>query len=129
MFAVVNRLGAGLSGASLRQTVLSNNLANANTPGFKRSDVSFASQLRGHNPSRFSVRQTQPGHQTGRSRPSPSSLMQRDTSTLMRNDDNNVDVDREMVYIMENQLHYQAMADTANRHLQMLRSAISEGGR
>src|SRR5690242_21671066 len=35
----------GLEGASLRQQVLSNNLANANTAGFKRSDVDFQSSL------------------------------------------------------------------------------------
>lgn len=39
MFKLVDRLSVGLSKASLRQTVLSNNLANFNTPGFKRSDV------------------------------------------------------------------------------------------
>ncbi|WP_461365334.1 flagellar basal body rod protein FlgB, partial [Candidatus Darwinibacter acetoxidans] len=39
VFKLVDRLSVGLSKASLRQTVLSNNLANFNTPGFKRSDV------------------------------------------------------------------------------------------
>ena len=38
-------LQRGLQGASLRQQLLSNNLANANTAGFKRSDVDFESAL------------------------------------------------------------------------------------
>lgn len=129
MFHTVDRLGTGLSGASLRHRVLSSNLANANTPGFKRSDVDFASQLNRHSPSRFAMRQTQPAHLASRRQSLGGPIVSRDTSTWMRNDANNVDVDREMVYLMENQLHYQAMADAANRHLQMLRAAISEGGR
>ena len=34
-----------MQGSLLRQQVLANNLANANTPGFKRSDVDFQSAL------------------------------------------------------------------------------------
>ena len=40
-------LERAMSGASLRQTALSNNIANANTAGYKRSDVDFASTLAG----------------------------------------------------------------------------------
>ena len=36
-------LERAMSGSELRQSVLANNLANANTPGFKRSDVDFQS--------------------------------------------------------------------------------------
>ena len=38
-------LERAMSGAQMRQQVLANNLANANTPGFKRSDVDFHSAL------------------------------------------------------------------------------------
>ena len=38
-------LERGMQGASLRQQLLSNNIANVNTPGFKRTDVDFSSQL------------------------------------------------------------------------------------
>jgi flagellar basal-body rod protein FlgB len=36
-----NFLGAGLKGVSLRQAVIANNIANLNTPGFRRSDTMF----------------------------------------------------------------------------------------
>src|SRR6201992_4522531 len=36
-----------ISGASLRNTVLSNNIANADTPGFQPSDVDFHAALAG----------------------------------------------------------------------------------
>ena len=38
-------LQQALAGASARQQVLANNVANANTPGFTRSDLDFHSQL------------------------------------------------------------------------------------
>jgi flagellar basal-body rod protein FlgB len=36
-----NFLEAGLKGVSLRQAVIANNIANLNTPGFRRSDLVF----------------------------------------------------------------------------------------
>ena len=38
-------LEAAMRGASMRQTLLTNNLANADTPGFQPKDVNFQSQL------------------------------------------------------------------------------------
>jgi flagellar basal-body rod protein FlgB len=38
-------LEAGLKAASVKQSVIANNIANADTPGFKRSDVRFGSLL------------------------------------------------------------------------------------
>src|SRR3954465_1083399 len=38
-------LDRAISGAAMRQQVLANNMANAETPGFQRSDVDFHSTL------------------------------------------------------------------------------------
>jgi flagellar basal-body rod protein FlgB len=38
-------LEAGLKAASLKQSVIANNIANADTPGFRRSDVRFQNLL------------------------------------------------------------------------------------
>lgn len=38
-------LEAAMRGSMLRQTLLTNNLANANTPGYQREDVNFQSTL------------------------------------------------------------------------------------
>ncbi|MGB4265489.1 MAG: flagellar basal body protein, partial [Limnochordia bacterium] len=42
MFRLVDLVTQGLDAASLRHKILSNNLANVNTPGFRRSDVDFS---------------------------------------------------------------------------------------
>ncbi len=42
---IINYLEAGLRATSLRRAVLANNLANTETPGYRRHDVQFEEQL------------------------------------------------------------------------------------
>ncbi len=42
---IITYLEAGLRAASIRRSVLANNLANSTTPGYRRHDVQFAQQL------------------------------------------------------------------------------------
>ena len=42
---IINYLEAGLRAASVRRSVLANNLANSTTPGYRRHDVQFEQQL------------------------------------------------------------------------------------
>lgn len=131
MFKTVDKLGLGLDKAALRQTVLSNNLANVNTPGFKRSDVvslnRFSQEL--ERAKSFSLAQTHGRHLAGGFRGSHQWAVLKDWSTTMRNDGNNVDPDRERVFLLENQLYYESLVDAVSRKLGQLRSVISEGRR
>ncbi|NLY11503.1 MAG: flagellar basal body rod protein FlgB [Firmicutes bacterium] len=122
IFRIVDQLTKGLDGATLRHNVLSNNLANVNTPGFKRSDVDFQGQLKRHlcsSNTRFSPSSQRPFQ----------FVVEKDRTTIMRNDGNNVDPDREMVLLLENQIQYQAIADVLNRQLSLLKLVIGEGRR
>jgi flagellar basal-body rod protein FlgB len=47
----------------------------------------------------------------------------------MRTDGNNVDVERERVLLLENQLHYESLIDAVSRKLGQLRNVIGEGRR
>ncbi|NMB19575.1 MAG: flagellar basal body rod protein FlgB [Firmicutes bacterium] len=132
MFKVVDRLGTGLSKASLRHNVISNNLANYNTPGFKRSDVEMDTKfsqemMRVQDPKLY---QTNARHLPGttRVRNTPFNVVQ-DHSTTMRNDGNNVDPEREQVLLLENQLYYESLSDAVSRKLGQLRTVIGEGRR
>jgi flagellar basal-body rod protein FlgB len=42
---ILNRLEAGLRGANLRQALIANNLANLDTPGYRRADTNFEKTL------------------------------------------------------------------------------------
>jgi len=104
----------GLQGASLRQQVLSNNLANANTAGFKRSDVDFESSL-------ASALGTSDPEQ---SLQSLAFAPQTDSSTTMTADGNNVDTDTEMADLTENAVQYETLAAVEQQRLAMLKEAM-----
>ena len=74
-----------MQGASLEQQVLSNNLSNANTPGFKRADVNFESALAS------AVSSSDPQSALD----DVSFAPQTDAATAMTADGNNVDLERE----------------------------------
>ncbi len=130
MFKTVDQLQKALGAAAQRHVVLSNNLANANTPGFKRSDVVITSTFAEEYRSRLrrpGAARTHPKHLEFRRNTGVSWRVVQDNSTTMRNDGNNVDPDREMALVAENQLYYQALVEAVNRKLRSLRSAITEG--
>lgn len=136
MFKTVNRLNLGLNKASLRHSVLSDNLANVNTPGFKRSDVEshgvFAEKLRlARTPElkRTNARHLPAPALMSSTRSSLQDAVVTDYSSTMRNDGNNVDLERERVYLMENQLYYDSLIDAVSRKLSQIRSVIGEGRR
>lgn len=123
---VLTVLEKGLSASSLRQKVLADNVANVDTPGFKRSDVDFQSALNAalnRTGPVLALKATVPKHITNGSAESPS-IVRTDSSTSFRNDSNNVDIESEMVNVAKNGLYYNALTRTISSHLGMLRMVI-----
>ncbi len=123
---VLSVLERGLNASSLRQQVLADNVANVDTPGFKRSDVDFELALKaalGRTGSALSLKATVPGHITSGSAEN-NSIVQTDRSTSFRNDANNVDIDSEMVNVAKNGLYYNSLTRTISSQLGMLRMVI-----
>jgi len=116
-------LQKGLDAATLRQEVISNNVANVNTPGFKRSNVTFEEGLkkalagRENNYQRTSLLEDT----------SPESV--KDNRTSMRNDLNNVDMEIEMLNLSSNQIKYNGLIQLLNDRYSNLRYVINEGRR
>jgi len=115
----------GLDAASLRQQALSSNVANVNTPGYKRVDVSFARVLGDTLGSTTRLATTRRRHMQGaESRATPQ--VTRDSSSV-RLDGNNVDVESEMVAVAQNSIYYAALARQLSDRFLRLRLAITEG--
>lgn len=125
---VITRLSGGLDAAALRQRVHADNLANVNTPGFKRSFVQFKGVLE-NAASGKDLAVTADGHIRRSSGDFPGARVVTDTGTAMRPDGNNVDVDREMAELAMNQLYYHALSQQLGDRLGMLRYVINEGRR
>ncbi|MGM0653354.1 MAG: flagellar basal body rod protein FlgB [Bacillota bacterium] len=119
----------GLDAASLRQQVTANNLANLNTPGFQRSDVSFEDQLvKARRAMQVPLVRTHEKHfpQT------PKDIVpqiKKDTTTVRRIDGNNVDIERDMLNMVSNQLRYNTYIQRLNGTYDKWRFVINEGRR
>ncbi|MCM1567372.1 MAG: flagellar basal body rod protein FlgB [Dehalobacter sp.] len=127
---IFNLLEGGLDGLGLRQRVLADNIANNDTPDFKRSDVSFDKILQATMDSMNNtavVSGTEPGHIpiTGTGLTS-NGFVVKDENTTYRNDGNNVDIDLEMTRLAENTLQYNSLSRMLTMHLSMLKQAIQE---
>jgi flagellar basal-body rod protein FlgB len=125
-------LERSLDAAALRNKAISNNIANVDTPGYKRSYVTFEETLQQALSSEtLPTRKTHEKHldletaSASQVRPQ----MHTDRSTSLRNDGNNVDIDVEMTNLAINQLQYNALVQRINGQFSKLKYAISEGKR
>lgn len=123
-----------LRAAQLRQQVYSNNIANIDTPGYKRQDVQFENVLQ--DALQRTVVPTPSGAQGAVGFPqslnwtaavSVQPTVVQDSSTVVDNNGNNVDVDAEMSKLAENQIQYNALIQDVQSRLARLRTAINGG--
>lgn len=98
----------------LRHKVLSQNVANVNTPGYHKLDVSFDAELTRHLQQHGDrgIRQLQPG-------------IVEDTLSPARLDGNNVDIDAEMMRLNKNTLLNNAYLQIVATKTAMMRRAIN----
>lgn len=126
-----NYLGRGLAAANLRQEVISNNIANVNTPNFKKSDVVFeellAKEIGMDDSGRLPLVRTHDRHLPVGMTGGAKAVIQEDDTTTMRVDNNNVDIDIEMASLAKNQLYYNAMATELGGYVNKLKNVITSG--
>lgn len=102
--------------SSVKHKVIANNIANVNTPGYKKMDVSFADQLeKALNESsvnKFDALQPK------------IVISKEDTSETVRNDGNNVDMDKEVSSLVKNTLSYNIYTQLLSKKFEGIKSAI-----
>lgn len=123
----IDVLSAAMRGAQTRNSVLAHNLANADTPGYRRLDVQFEGALA------EAVRRERSGGSMG-----PVTSFDGDggvagfnagvrqiNTTQIRIDGSNFDADSELAALSSNQLAYQTMVSLLDKNLGQIRSAIT----
>ena len=124
----MNLLEKALDGSTLRHNAISNNIANANTPGYKKNEVNFQHVLE-------NILEPQQAMKTTRKKHLPTAneeikpLIRENRETTLRNDGNNVDIDMELSVLAENNLYFNSLAQLLSSQLALLRQSISEGRR
>ena len=119
----INVLDKAADAAWLRQQTISNNIANQDTPGYKRQEVDFEGALK------TALKTAQ-----GRTMDSKVSHIRRgalDVRTFTdhgdfsyRIDENNVDPEQEQVELSANTIKYQALIESANAEFANLQRAM-----
>jgi flagellar basal-body rod protein FlgB len=130
-----------------RNTVISANIANVDTPGFRAKDINFRevmAKYMGEKTSALSIAQTHPTHLSSPPHTSLEVTDSRHFSTeAMTSEDagipvatseedgipNNVDLDQEMAKLSVNNLEYQVAVQALIKQIEGLRTAITEGGK
>jgi flagellar basal-body rod protein FlgB len=104
-----------LDAAALRQEALASNVANAETPGYKRVDLeqNFATAFAAH-------------LRSGETGAGPTAkLVQDAASTSQRADGNNVEIDKELLAMGKNGAEYETLTEFVSGSLKQLRMAIT----
>jgi len=94
---------------SERQTLVASNIANADTPGYKTKDIDFQSEFQNALGSFSPLAEEVPG-------------------LTLKNDGNNVDLDREARLLADNALHFSVASNLLHSELKRVRMAIEGGG-
>jgi flagellar basal-body rod protein FlgB len=92
---------------SARQKVVASNIANADTPGYKTKDIDFQSELRsaaGGSPAAIEV-----------------------SGLPVKNDGNNVSLDRESRLLAENDMRFNIASNLLRSQIQSIKEAIQSG--
>ncbi|MCS7234187.1 MAG: flagellar basal body rod protein FlgB [Synergistetes bacterium] len=120
-----------LSALSLRQEVIANNIANVNTPEYRRKEVTFEEELKealSQQPKKLRGYVTHPRHipipqpQLTLESVKPE-VWERD-DLFFRNDKNGVDIDLELAELAKNAMKHAALSRTLTRKFAILDIAI-----
>jgi flagellar basal-body rod protein FlgB len=127
---VIGALNTSLNLRLVNQNVVSSNIANADTPGYKAKKVEFESALRDALGvgDQLPSAETNPKHISHKTTDSVEPEIYDDPNGIESLDGNTVDRASEMAKLAENQILYDASAEMLKRKLGMLKYAITEGG-
>ena len=129
IYDYVNVLDKAADASWMRQEAISNNIANVNTPGFKKSDVLFesmlAKELGFEKDKKLQMVRTQDKHMPMSAGEKVTAKIQLQDTTTMRVDGNNVDIDVEMANLAKNQIYYNAMAKKIGSYIQGVKNVIT----
>ena len=124
----IRELKRALDVAQIRNRVITENIANSETPGFKGSRVDFRkAMLDAGSPAGLKMNKTSNMHIASGAGRSAVKIDRSDAA--VRVDGNNVDQNMEMTRLSENSIIYNTAAELLSRKLKLLKLAIEEGGK
>ena len=112
---------------SYKHTLLASNIANVDTPGYRRKDIPFEKIIQNYLSKESLLKTTHPKHFKGLRKNIDEIIKAYEDETL--GTPNNVNLEEEIVQLTENQILYEATLQALSKELERLKEAITEGGR
>lgn len=125
MQSTVHFLKKAIDGSWRRNSIIASNIANHNTPGYKRLEVNFQDALRDELDLTGSMRTTNEKHFKSVGHLYHGEF--RESGTRYRVDGNNVDINVEEAELSKNSIYYQILVDEVNSQFQRLKMAMKIG--
>lgn len=117
----------------LRNKTISQNIANVDTPGYKRKTVKFEEMLNRYSKGGFKGFKTHEMHidigSSGNIDNINIEVLTDNKNLSSRLDGNNVDIDNEMASMAKNTIKYNVLVQSVNASLRRIKSIINEGRR
>ncbi|MBB5022388.1 flagellar basal body rod protein FlgB [Desulfurispira natronophila] len=129
----INLLGTSMTVRSKNQDIIASNIANAETPNYKAKELVFEDQLRqavlGKREDKevMPMQRTHQAHLPTDERSPFMPYMQLQNNQTVRNDGNDVELEKEVGRMMENSTMYQVSSTIASKKIEGLKNAIREG--
>ncbi len=117
-----NNIERGLDAAWLRNDVIAQNIANVDTPGYKRKIVQFEEFLDNE------MKTGRISHGKTKLSSDGMQITEAPAQSSYRSDGNNVDIEHEMALMAANSIRYNTLIQRMNGDFQKLRTVI-RGGR
>ena len=120
VFDYINVLNKAADASALRRKAISNNIANVDTPGYKRQDVNFGSVLTSELGKTKYTSLDEKIKDVSLSNLNVSTYRD-STNYSYRLDGNNVDVDTENVEMAANQIQYKGLVDSMTQEFNRIK--------
>ncbi|BBA76194.1 MULTISPECIES: flagellar basal body rod protein FlgB [Bacillus] len=121
----IQNLENALGRADIKQKVLTNNIANIDTPNYKTKKVSFRNLL-DQETSNLEAVKTDYRHVDFTGSGDDYSIVSSSDTSYQQNG-NNVDIDKEMTDLAENQINYQALVERMSGKFNSLKTVLTGG--
>lgn len=124
VYNYINVLNKAANASFLRNEVLSNNIANVDTPHFKRSDISFEQYLKSElSATGSNMDQAVAGVNLDKLK---ATVYVDQKELSYRLDGNNVDIDVEQANLAENQIRYYTLLDSMSQEFSRIKMVLNK---
>lgn len=122
----IQKLQNSLDYSAAKNNTIANNIANVDTPGYKAKDVAFKDVLKGELET-ISAKRTDPRHFQFSNAEVGDYRTFHKQGAAYNNNENNVDIDKEMTELAKNQIYYQTLVDRISGKFKTMQSVLRGG--